>query len=152
MPNVSFNTDILKTDHEYSEENYQLIKQLYEDYLSKVQLIIRKSGGMYGNEDETLSQISRLKREFKTECFKLCLNEHELANIVIDVCYKTDKDKSFAWDIAGEIIFNNILSKSNNKMMIPVLCDAGNITFNGSKFCLEEITYNTREDVVHDNI
>ena len=57
-----------------------------------------------------------MKNVFEAECYKICDNPYELANIVLDICYNTKNSKQFAWDICGDIFIKNILNKNNNKI------------------------------------
>jgi hypothetical protein len=79
---------------------------------------------------------SQLVSEFSNACSEVCPNSEVLANILVDVCYTSNKNKSFAWDIAGEQIFNNILKKNGNTISYPVKDNDGDIEFCGNKFSL----------------
>ena len=70
------------------------------------------------------------------ECIKVCPNEEVLANIVVDLCYTSSKNKTFAWDVAGEQIFNNVLKNSGYMIRYPVKDENGDIEFDGKKFSL----------------
>ena len=59
-----------------------------------------------------------------------------MTNILIDICYTSNKNKSFAWDIAGEQIFNNVLKNNNYKIQYPIKDIDGDIEFCGNKFSL----------------
>jgi hypothetical protein len=55
---------------------------------------------------------------------------------VVDLCYTSTKNKTFAWDVAGEQIFNNVLKNNNNMIMYPIKDENGDIDFCGNKFSL----------------
>ena len=55
---------------------------------------------------------------------------------MVDLCYTSSKNKTFAWDIAGEQIFNNILKNNGNTITYPVKNDDGDIEFCGKRFSL----------------
>jgi hypothetical protein len=59
-----------------------------------------------------------------------------LANIVVDLCYTSSKSKTFAWDIAGEQIFNNVLKNNGGTITYPVKDSGGDIEFLGKRFSL----------------
>ena len=80
--------------------------------------------------------VSQLTEEFSNACSVVCPNAEVLANILVDICYTSNKNKSFAWDIAGEQIFNNVLKKNGNIIRYPIKDDSGDIEFCGNKFSL----------------
>jgi len=53
------------------------------------------------------------------------------------VCYTTNKNKSFAWEVAGEEIFNNVLKNNGYVLNIPIKDDNGDIEFGGQRFALQ---------------
>ena len=61
-----------------------------------------------------------------------------LANILVDICYATNKSKSFAWDIAGEQIFNNVLKNNGYQIEYPIKDEVGDIEFCGNRFSLHK--------------
>ena len=76
---------------------------------------------------------------FKESCDALCLDEKVLCNIVLDLCYTTNKSKQFAWDMCGETIVSNLVAKHNNSMQFPVLCVDGDFEFKGERFSMKEV-------------
>ena len=87
-------------------------------------------------DDEVGFDIAHLKDIFVDECYKVCPIAETLANIVVDLCYTSNKNKTFAWDVSGEQIFKNILSKKNYIIQYPVKDDNGDIEFCGNRFSL----------------
>ena len=87
-------------------------------------------------DDEVVYDIVSLKDVFVAECEKVCPNPEILANIVVDMCYTSSKNKTFAWDVAGEQIFNNVLKNSRFEIQYPVKDECGDIDFCGKKFSL----------------
>ena len=54
------------------------------------------------------------------ECFKICNNEEQLCNIVLDLCYQKNTSKQFAWDVCGDLIIQRLLQKNNYIINYPV--------------------------------
>ena len=78
-----------------------------------------------------------LKLQFISACEAICPNEKELCDIVIDLCYSSEKSKQFAWDICGKTIINNLLEKNNYMIHYPVLADGeGEFEFGGEQFVM----------------
>jgi hypothetical protein len=103
-----------------------------------MQLFLKGSKRNDSLKEERDAFTTRLIEEFSSACTSVCPNEEALANILVDICYTSNKNKSFAWDIAGENIFNNILKKNGNIIQYPIKDDNGNIEFCGNKFSLHE--------------
>jgi hypothetical protein len=136
LPNVVFDYSILKSDAEYTQEEYDAIKQLYDEYNNTVQLFlkgIKRNDSLKEERDAFMLQVTD---EFSRECMDVCSSAEALTNILIDICYSSNKSKTFAWDIAGEQIFQNIVKNNNNTICYPVKDDNGDIDFCGNKFSL----------------
>lgn len=136
LSNVSFDCSILKSDAIYTQDEYDDIKQLYDEYNKNMQLFLKQKKQNEFGDDEVGFDIVHLKDVFVDECNKVCPDTETLANIVIDLCYMSNKNKTFAWDVVGEQIFKNVLK--NNRFMIryPIKDDDGDIEFCGNKFSL----------------
>jgi len=136
LPNVEFDKSILKSDAEYSQEEYEQVWNLYDEYNKGMQLFLKKQKQNDFGDDEVGFDIVHLKDIFADECSKICPNSEVLANIVVDLCYTSNKNKTFAWDVAGEQIFNNVLKNNGYIMQYPVKDENGDIEFDGKTFSL----------------
>lgn len=136
LPNTKFDHSILKSDAVYTQEEYNTVQKLYDEYNKSMQLFlkgVKKNDSLKEERDEFMNQITA---EFSNACSVACPNIEVLTNILIDVCYTSNKNKSFAWDIAGEQIFNNVLKNNNNVISYPVKDQNGDIDFCGKKFSI----------------
>ena len=136
LPDVKFDPSILKSDAEYTQEEYEAVKQLYDEYNKNMQLFLkgaRKNDSLKEERDVFTSQIID---EFSNACTSVCPDIQVLTNILVDVCYTSNKSKTFAWDIAGEQIFYNVLHNNNNIIRYPIKDKNGDIEFCGNKFSL----------------
>ena len=136
LPPVYTNWPILKSDAKYTEEEYNSIKQLYEEYNSNMQLFLKGVKKNDSQKEERDAFISQMIEEFSNACYAVCPDGEVLANVIVDVCYTTSKNKSFAWEVAGEEIFNNVLKNNGYILNIPVKDDDGDIEFGGGRFSL----------------
>lgn len=136
LSDVEFDRSILKSNAAYSQEEYDAIKELYDEYNKTVQIFLK--GVKKNDSDKTERDVvmNQLKNEFANACSVVCPNSEILANIVVDICYLSNKNKSFAWDVAGENIFQNVLKNSENKIQFPIKDDDGDIEFCGKMFSL----------------
>ena len=136
LPDVEFDRSILKSDAEYSQEEFDAIKSVYDEYNKNMQIFLK---GIRKNDSDKTERdivISQLKNEFSNICYSICPNSRVLTNIVVDICYTSNKNKSFAWDVCGNEIFKNVLVNSNNKIQFPIKDENGDIEFCGNKFSL----------------
>ena len=136
LPNIEFDRSILKSDVGYTQEEYDAIKTLYDEYNDNMQLFLKNKKQNELGDDEVGFDVIHLKDIFIEECLKACPNEESLANIVVDLCYTSNKNKTFAWDVAGEQIFNNVLKNNGYLLKYPVKDENGDIEFGGKKFSL----------------
>lgn len=136
LPDVEFDSSILKSDAQYSQDEYDAIKRLYDEYNSSMQLFLKNKNKNELGDDESGFDVVNIKDVFIEECNKVCPDGEILANIVIDLCYTSNKNKTFAWDVAGEQILNNVLKSNGYIISYPVKDNDGDIVFNGHKFSL----------------
>ena len=136
LPDVEFDYSILKTDAEYTQEEYDEISKLYDEYNKNMQFFLKQKNKNEHGDDEIGFDVVRLKNEFVNDCSVVCPDFEILSNIVVDLCYTSSKNKTFAWDIAGEQIFHNILKNNGNTITYPVKNDDGDIEFCGKRFSL----------------
>jgi hypothetical protein len=101
-----------------------------------MQLFLKQKKQNELGDDEVGFDIEHVKDIFVDECHKICPNSETLANLVVDLCYTSTKNKTFAWDVAGEQIFNNVLKNNNNIITYPIKGENGDIDFCGNKFSL----------------
>lgn len=137
--NLNFDYSILKSDARYSKKDYDRIYSLYKEYLVKVDNFHHKA--RYERFDKDDAQIERylFVSAFRSECEMICPNEKELCNIVVDICYSTDKGKQFAWDICGDTIVCNLLEKKGYKLFYPAAVNTkGDFEYCGVKFQMKE--------------
>ena len=137
LPDVYFDKNILKNDTEYTDDEYNAVKMLYDEYNKNIQLILRKQKKNEEADENVGLAVDQLKQTFLEECNKICPNSEVLSNIVVDLCYSSSKNKTFAWDVAGEQLFQNVLKKNNNTIKFPVKDENGDFEFCGERFSLQ---------------
>ena len=136
LPNVKFDYSILKSEAVYTQEEYNEVKKLYDEYNKSMQLFLKGVKKNDSLKEERDAIVTQMVNEFSIACSLVCPNTEVLTNILIDVCYTSNKNKSFAWEIAGEQIFNNVLKNSNNIISYPIKDENGDIDFCGNKFSI----------------
>jgi hypothetical protein len=136
LSEVVFDSAILKSNAEYTQDEYDAIKQLYDEYNKNMQLFLKKRQRNDSFKEERNDFIIMLTNAFSDACFMVCPNAEILANIMIDVCYTSNTNKTFVWSIVGEQIFQNVLKNSGYIIQYPIKDGNGDIEFCGKKFSL----------------
>ena len=131
-----FDSSILKSPTKYSKKRFTDIKIIYEDYNIKLREHAQNSSKSKIDKDEEKTKRIVFKESFKKQAQEICNNEDELCNIVVDLCYKNNYSKQFAWDICGDVIIKNLLIRNNNIVQYPIADDKGNIEYGGEKFSM----------------
>jgi hypothetical protein len=106
------------------------------EYNKTVQLFLKGTKRNDSLKEERDAFIVQVTDEFSKECLDACSSMEVLTNILVDICYASNKSKTFAWDVAGEQIFQNVLNNNNNTICYPVKDENGDIEFCGKKFSL----------------
>lgn len=136
-----FDYEIMKSHVEYSRSVYKEIEKIYEEYQRKLNNYKNQMNGKR-TTFEINENYHMVLNEFRVRCEEVCSNEDELCDIVLDLCYQTNKSKQFAWDVCGEKIIDNLLKQSDYKVTIPIHVEhGGDFTYCGEKFemCTYEI-------------
>lgn len=136
LPDVEFDYSILKTDAKYTQEEYDEVKKLYDEYGRQMLLLSKSRKKSETNNEDAESVALQVKNDFMALSHVACPSDEVLSNIVVDICYMSNKNKSFAWNIVGEQIFKNILKNSGGIITYPVKNDDGDIKFCGKRFSL----------------
>ena len=124
----------MKSGVEYSKNDYRKIHELYNTYLKRTQDFKIKSNQKRIKKDDIAMNYMMLTEEFKRECVKICPNEDELCDIILDMCYKSTSSKQFAWEICINTIIKNLLRNNNNELTYLYRDDNGDVTYCGEKF------------------
>ena len=147
--NVGFDYTILKSNVGYTQNQYRKIQSIFDDYKIRVATFMQKA-----KTERIDKETADDKKEFfKQELIELCESEipnaKVLCDIVLDLCYGSNGSKSFAWDVCGKQIIDNLLEKSGNIINIPMRYDKGEFELGGSRFHLvkhkiSEVVFNER--------
>lgn len=132
-----FDYTILKSDTNYADSDYKKIEKIYRRYCDSVQKYQQQSKRERLDKDDIADGRKLLITAFKQECNEICTDYNMLTNIVLDLCYKTNKSKQFVWDICGDLIINNLLRKNDYIIWYPEESTDGDIEFGGKKFSMK---------------
>ncbi len=139
-----FNHENLKTKTPYTTQMYNKIKKIKSEYDQTMQDSIKndKNNVVSGGKPDNYATIERVKMisaHYTQLLNETCPNEEALCNILVDMCYTTNKSKRFVWDSCRTQIIRNLLQSNNNVVSYPVSCDNGNISFKGNMFKMVEV-------------
>ena len=133
-----YDFSILKSGVEYSKKDYSEIKKIKMEYDDAVQNYKKAVKNTNIDKEEAQTSKQTMVFYFKSKCEQVCSNEKELCDILIDLCYSSNKSKQFVWDICGETIVNNLLEKNDYTIYYPVLVDFDeDFEFSGEKFRMD---------------
>ena len=114
-----FDYSILKSNVEYAVGDYEAINSLYRRYKMELDAF-RQNARVYGHDgDDERYERDTFVEKFQMECRKICPNEQELCDIILDLCYQKEYSKQFAWDIIGDVIVDNLLRKNDYMIQFP---------------------------------
>jgi hypothetical protein len=131
--NGNFDYIILKSDVEYSRRDYNEIKKLWLQYQYEMKNVRLETNNKSGREEYSMKCESIDKRYIEL-CQKTCANEKELCNIVLDLCYSTNKSKGFAWKMCGDTIIENLLEKNDYQIRYLEKSETGDVEYKGQRF------------------
>lgn len=135
--NKIFDYSILKYGVEYSKKDYKKIMDIKSEYEENVKYYQKLVNKQRLDKEEVSANRYMMLLKFREKCEKVCSNEKELCDIVIDLCYSTSKSKQFAWDICGEAIIENLLKKNNYLINYPAIVECGgDFEFGGEQFIM----------------
>lgn len=142
-----FDYEILKSGVEYNKNDYNKIARIYEEYITETRLYNQLIKTERPDKDDAALNRLIMQNRFKEECEKICPNEKELCDIILDVTYRTSKSKQFAWDICGETILDNLLRKNGHIIHYPCHVENGEFEFAGEQFIMCEKQYKEDENL-----
>nr|DAO66563.1 MAG TPA: RNA dependent RNA polymerase [Caudoviricetes sp.] len=133
----TFNYTVLKSCVQYSGSDFKKIQEIKKQYDKMVALYQRMASKEHLEKiDISIDRLIMLNH-IKAECEKICPNESELCDIVLDICYLTETSKQFAWDICGDTIIKNLLERNNYVISYPSLVtEHGDFEFGGEHFVI----------------
>ena len=60
---------------------------------------------------------------FISQCSEICPDDKVLAEIVLDLCYRSNRNKAFAWDVCGAQFVRNLLAKHDGFLTYPTMTE-----------------------------
>lgn len=140
----NFDYTLLKSNIEYSQDNYDEIKKIYKLYKKDLQNFYIKSKKLDGFEMAANRQAFISK--YEQLIYSVCNNELVVCDILLDMCYKHSSGKQFVWDICGDIIIQNLLKENDYFITIPKEVNHKTNTYwNGNYYIEDKIKYDNED-------
>jgi hypothetical protein len=130
----TFDYTIMKSGVNYSKHQYEAMLKLQDEYNQRACDFAQYKRNIRIDPYEASVVRHEMIKDFIAESANICSNEDVICDIVLDICYKKDFSKQFAWDIAGKTIIKNLLKRNNNTIYYPTLDASGDITYGGERF------------------
>lgn len=137
---TEFDYTIMKSGAEYSRAQYNAIQKLYEEYSKRMKSYAIFTSYERVDDCDLFSYLSELRLWFERECARVCPDKTVLCDIVLDICYRKNSSKRFAWEMCGEEIIQNLLSQNENTISYPAADEAGEIVYCGQRFSVKKKT------------
>ena len=133
-----FDYSILKSNVPYSPQMFKAIQEVYNDYQSRVTAFAKEAKETAIDKDDADIERQAMKDYFVAQCAEICPDDAVLAEIVLDLCYRSNKNKAFAWDICGAQFSKNLLKSHNGMIEYPAVTDAaGDFEYMGRNYKME---------------
>lgn len=143
---VAFDYSLYKSNVCYNNIIYAQIKDLCKDYLKRIRQINKSRAFENQDELEYTADKEQLFSMLAEECEKVCPNEKELCEILLDLCYNDGINTSVVWTICPEVIINNMLEKNNFTLSYPSRNSIGDIQCCGNTFVQKTIKIGVDKD------
>ena len=134
----TFDYSILKSGASYSRYLKDGIKAIYAEYLTDMKVLFEKQASKEISPENTFTIREMFISKFKNRCNLICPDEYVLCDILLDICYTTNKSKQFVWDICSHTIIKNILSNNNNIINYPQKVLTSGTEYHGEQFILQQ--------------
>jgi hypothetical protein len=152
---LDFIKNILQ-DREYSHsEKY---KKDYKDFFDEIYGQYKMNKGKFidildDNGESRFKTLDQFNKYLRLEAIKKVTPLlSELATMAVEIGYTMDGDKSFAWNVFGEGIVDNITKNRQENVSVPFLDDKGDIKYLDSNYSLFDIDFEPKVIDINDYI
>jgi len=126
-----------------NQDTYDSVINVYKDFRKQLSELnsIKFSGSKNKYNIDFEQETLAIYTVFKDELEKVCSNVYELVDYLIKIFYEDFQgvNKDILWNCYGNIIFENIKTKSTQNVMFPFPNKDGDIKYLNENFKLEEV-------------
>ena len=144
-PEEEFNPEVFKSDIEYSNAQYHKIRKIYLEYVKESREYMKRAVKERIDKVKAGKMRELIIERFVENCSREVTNRWQLCNIIVDMCYKKEGSKQFAWDVVGEEMLINLLRHNDYKISFPTANEDGDVLWKGERFSFETITISEEE-------
>lgn len=119
LPVIEFDKNIIKSGVLYDKSDVHKVREVYQEYKNSIMNLSKKINTDEITEDDGLFDMSVINLMFKSKFYEVCPNEKMLCDILIDLLYDKPNSKGVVWDMCGDVIIDNLLSKSGGVIEYP---------------------------------
>lgn len=134
-----FDYRIMRGGGAYSVAKFAAVKKLYDDYNKRVRSYVEFAGYERIDKQDAASEVVLMNEEFRRECAKICSNEDELCDIILDICYSRSSTRRFAWSMCKHSIIRNLLVNNGCEISFPTKDNDGEVEYGGERFSVRTI-------------
>ena len=124
LPTVEFDKETIKSGVAYNMSDFYKVKDVYNKYKNSLVNLVKRTKRDEIDEDEEEDGVldkSIVDLMFKSKFCEVCPNEKMLCDILIDLLYDKPNTKGVVWDMCGDVIIDNLLSKAGGFINYPEL-------------------------------
>lgn len=136
-----FDYRIMKSGAAYTKAQFNAVSKLYNEYNKQLRNFVVFAKEEREDEYDVVKTLSDLADEFERRSLEVCSNGETLCDIVLDLCYRRNSTRKFAWEICSEEIVANLLRKSGGVIAYPHLTENGEYSYCGHNYSVSTTTY-----------
>lgn len=129
-----FNYKVMQCRQNDKHPDYPKLKKMYENYTRDITQYMVLSKKQRFDKEQIDNDKMIMTENYRKLCSEICTDEFVLCDILLDICYKTEKSKKFVWDICGDTIIENLLRLNDWQMSYYVPDETGDIEYGGTKY------------------
>lgn len=134
---VDFDYSILKSNVEYDENTFNIVKHICDSFKPSIQLAKKRSAiNCDINEDDDWQSVDIITQNLVEDLYACCPNGDALCNILADLCYRDGVSKQIFWKACGDNVFERLLEKHNYNICYPKKSDNGEFECQGIKYIM----------------
>lgn len=133
--------DILKDPYiELDEEKLKKLYKIYKKYKSGKRNLINV---IEDGKEEHYKTLEQYNKAIRNDAYRISPDIRELANLAVEICYNIhpSDNKTFAWNVFGEGIIENVKTNRQSEIKIPFYDENGNIEYLGSTYSMRTIDF-----------
>ena len=141
LPTLPFDKETIKSGIEYELSDFYQVRDIYREYKSNIANLTKKTKcDEIDEETDGTPTKAMIDFVFRSKFSEVCPNEKMLCDILIDLLYDKPNAKGVVWDMCGDVIIDNLLSKSGGILSYPeAVCENEEFTCCRKRFKMKQI-------------